>query len=269
MKTVRSDGPGRCVLGWGVAARLSASTEDLLQRLLRAMPTGFRATLGPGRGRRFAVRRVGRNLEFAVGGQIRFLGRTKRGFASAVADALETLASTDSRRFAFIHAGGVAIDGRAILLPGRSHSGKSTLVEAFLRRGALYLSDDMTPVDGRLRAHPFPRPLGIRPKAGGMPQRTPIARLGARPADRAIPVALVWCGSFDPLAARPTFKLRQGLAAFAELLPHAPGAQIRPEVVIPIFTRIAAHVPVYSGVRGEAGQMVDTILRRLDTLHRP
>ena len=42
----------------------------------------------------------------------------------------------------FVHAGVVAWKGHAIVIPGRSHSGKTTLVKAFLQAGATYYSDE-------------------------------------------------------------------------------------------------------------------------------
>ena len=42
----------------------------------------------------------------------------------------------------FVHAGVVAWRGSAILMPGRSFAGKTTLVRTFLEEGATYYSDD-------------------------------------------------------------------------------------------------------------------------------
>jgi serine kinase of HPr protein (carbohydrate metabolism regulator) len=56
-----------------------------------------------------------------------------------------------------IHASCVAIDGRAVLLLGRSGSGKSDLALRLIDRGAALVSDDYTLLqrrDGRLRASP-------------------------------------------------------------------------------------------------------------------
>jgi hypothetical protein len=41
-----------------------------------------------------------------------------------------------SRKFVFIHAGAVGWRRRAIVIPGRTFVGKSTLVEAMVREGA-------------------------------------------------------------------------------------------------------------------------------------
>ena len=63
-----------------------------------------------------------------------------------------------------IHATCVALNGRAILVGGRSGSGKSDLALRLIDRGATLVSDDytvVTPVDGRLLAS---APTNIRGK---------------------------------------------------------------------------------------------------------
>ncbi|KQR83903.1 HPr kinase/phosphorylase [Sphingomonas sp. Leaf343] len=56
-----------------------------------------------------------------------------------------------------LHATSVAIDGRAVLIEGRSGSGKSDLALRLIDRGAVLVSDDYTVLvrrDGRLMARP-------------------------------------------------------------------------------------------------------------------
>lgn len=68
------------------------------------------------------------------------------------------------QRFA-VHAGGVAIRGRAVLFPGVSGAGKSTLTLACVRAGWEFLGDDVVLIreveDGRLRVHAFPDELDL------------------------------------------------------------------------------------------------------------
>jgi hypothetical protein len=261
--------PCRSIRGWGVSARLIATSEELLNLGLLSLPRGFKAFRSRGSGPRFDLRARGPYVEFSENDQVRFVGRSRKALRMAVADAFETLASIHSRTFAFLHAGGVEVEGRVIVLPGRSHAGKSTLVAAFLDRGARYLSDDMIPIDRTLLAHPFPRPMGIRKQTGSSPQRTPIERMGGAHADRPLPLAMVWSGTYDPSRTRPTFNVRKGGRAFAELLAQSPGARVQPRVVVPILSEIARTVPVYTGVRGEAGEMVTAILARLQAGNLP
>jgi hypothetical protein len=66
-----------------------------------------------------------------------------------------------------LHAGGVVVDGRAVLVVGASGSGKSTLVAGLVQSGRAYLSDEAVGVraDGRVLGHP--KPLTV--KAGAWP----------------------------------------------------------------------------------------------------
>ena len=246
-----------------MSARLAASREVLLQAALRGLPPGFRVSRRPVSGPQFAFRTSGGAILTTREGRAINLGASRKQVTTYVESQLESLASTHSPKFAFLHAGCVEIDGRAILLPGRSCAGKSTLVAEFVKGGARYLSDDLVPIDARLRAHPFPRPLGIRPAHGGAATRTALKALGFEPAHRARPIALIWCGSFDTLAGPSTFAPQSAAQAFAALLAHAPGAQVRPEVIVPILAGIARTVPVFVGVRGEASEMVDAVRARL------
>jgi len=71
------------------------------------------------------------------------------------------IAETAHDRF-FVHAGVVGWNGRAIVIPGQSKIGKTTLVEEFLRIGATYYSDEFAVFDRRGYVHPFARPLRVR-----------------------------------------------------------------------------------------------------------
>ena len=73
------------------------------------------------------------------------------------------------RDFLFLHAGSVVHDGQALLLPGGTGSGKSSLVVALLQAGFDYLSDEhgaLDPVTGW--AYPLPKPAGLEPDALGL-----------------------------------------------------------------------------------------------------
>ncbi len=62
----------------------------------------------------------------------------------------------------YVHAGVVGLGGRALVVPGRSHAGKSTLIMALVQAGATYYSDEFAVIrpDGSLGA--FARPVQLR-----------------------------------------------------------------------------------------------------------
>ena len=60
-----------------------------------------------------------------------------------------------TRSLVFIHAGAVGWRGKAIVFPGNSFFGKTTLVAELVRRGAAYLSDEYAILDENGVVHPF------------------------------------------------------------------------------------------------------------------
>ena len=81
-----------------------------------------------------------------------------------------------------IHGAAVARDGRALVLAGESHAGKSTLAGWLTAHGWEFLTDEVALVEQRPDSswwvRPFPRPIGVRHPG-------PLdALLGGAPADR-------------------------------------------------------------------------------------
>jgi hypothetical protein len=115
----------------------------------------------------------------------------------------------------------------AIVLPGRSFAGKTTLTAALLRRGAEYYSDEYAVLDHGGRVHPFARPLRVRPPEGGPARWVSPASLGAR-----VGTAAIRWASSRPRASRgtatgPPSRCAPGRPALT-LLDNAPVARARP-----------------------------------------
>jgi hypothetical protein len=70
------------------------------------------------------------------------------------------------RDFLLLHAGAVVRNGRAILLPAKTTSGKSSLTVGLLRAGFSYLSDDIGGLDPvSMRVYPAPKRIKLIPDA--------------------------------------------------------------------------------------------------------
>ena len=110
---------------------------------------------------------------------------------------LQRFIASNARDRAFVHAGVVGWKGRAIVLPGRSFAGKSTLVKALLAEGATYYSDEYAALDRKGRVHPYSRRLSIR-RDGMEPARPQAADLGAEIGTRPIPVGLLVFSEYRP-----------------------------------------------------------------------
>jgi hypothetical protein len=62
----------------------------------------------------------------------------------------------------FVHAGVVGWKGKAVVFPGRSFKGKTTLVAELIKIGADYYSDEYAVIGSDGLVSPFPRDLSLR-----------------------------------------------------------------------------------------------------------
>ena len=90
---------------------------------------------------------------------------------------IQLMVSLEAPTKLFVHAGVVAWRDRAILIPGSSFSGKSTLVSELVRHGAVYYSDEYAVLDGRGRVHAYPRPLVMKNGKAGAATVKPRKKL--------------------------------------------------------------------------------------------
>ena len=167
-----------------------------------------------------------------------------------------------AHRKVFVHAGVVGWRGQAILIPGRTFTGKTTLVLELVRAGATYLSDEYAVLDPRGRVHPYPRKLWLREQSGLGFERTSIESLGGSSGLKPLPVGLVVVTRYKAGARWRPIPLTPGQGALA-LLNNAVSIQRQPALTFPILSRIATSAPILKGVRGEAKQVVDSILKTL------
>lgn len=161
-----------------------------------------------------------------------------------------------------LHAGVVLWNGRALLLPGASHAGKSSLVAELLRRGATYFSDEYALIDANGRVHPHPRPLLVR---NGGPEQYPMlageynAPVGDAPARIGWVIELQYRPE-ERFSAAPITQ-SEALLALLRNTPHA--LEETPDLVDTLRCAVT-EAACYSGCRGEAAQAVDEILRLIE-----
>jgi hypothetical protein len=166
-----------------------------------------------------------------------------------------------ARRRLFVHAGVVGWHGRAILIPGRSFSGKSTLVAALVRAGATYYSDEYAVIDGRGRVHPFPRPLALRELPDQPPTRYAVDALGGKAGTEPLPIGLVALTRHRPGARLGPRELSPGEAVLG-LLSNTVAARTEPERALRILAKVASTAHVIRGSRGEANEAAELILTK-------
>src|SRR6266850_3276816 len=163
----------------------------------------------------------------------------------------------------FVHAGVVAWKGKAIVIPGRSFSGKSTLVAEFIRAGATYYSDEYAVFDSRGRVHPFSKPLQLRENGKQTQSTINISEIGGHSGTRPLSVGMVLMTQFKDGARWRPRKLTPGRGVL-QLLFNTVSARRNPQKALETLERVAAQAEVLKGVRGHATEIVPVVLARLE-----
>lgn len=158
----------------------------------------------------------------------------------------------------FVHAGAVGHEGGAIVIPGLSFSGKTTLVAELVRAGATYYSDEFAVLDEEGFVHPYPKTLSIR--NGGYEQTEHAAETfgGTVGSEPLVPrlVVISWYerdGQWDPR------RLSPGEAALA-LMANTMASHDRPKETLAAITKAVRGAEVLEGRRGEAAAIVEGLL---------
>jgi GR25 family glycosyltransferase involved in LPS biosynthesis len=158
----------------------------------------------------------------------------------------------------FLHAGVIGWRGGAVLLPGRSLSGKTTLVAELVRAGATYYSDEYAVLDEEGRVHPYACRLGVR-LARGRHRRVAIESLGVVPGTERLPVRLVVLTSYRETGRWELRRLSPGQGVLS-LMTHALAARRIPATALSIIRRALQGVTVLEGERPEATSVAEAIL---------
>jgi hypothetical protein len=163
-----------------------------------------------------------------------------------------------------VHAGTVLLGGRALLLPGATHAGKSSLVAELLRNGATYFSDEYALLDSEGWVHPYPRPLLLR---NGCPDVLPVlaGECNASIGDGPAPIGWVLFLEYQSDCAWSVAPVPQSEAVLA-LLRNTPHAWADSPDLVGVFRRAVAGAGCYGGRRADA---VDAAARILDMVGRP
>jgi hypothetical protein len=167
----------------------------------------------------------------------------------------------------FIHAGVVGYEGRAIVVPGKSFSGKTTLVAELVRAGATYYSDEFAALDDAGLVHPYPKPLSMR--SGGLSQVDhAVEAIGGVAGAEPLPVGLVVVTIYSPEANWDPRRLSSGEAVLAVLANTVP-AQTRPEQAMSSIRKAVQGAVVLEGERGDAAALAPKLIAGLTDQPQP
>jgi len=169
--------------------------------------------------------------------------------------------------FAVVHAGVVAHGGRAIILPGPSRSGKSTLVAGMVGEGAHYFSDEYALIDADGLVHAYPRPLLLRDASGEDRPPRLATEMGGTVASEPLPVGLI-VGLRHVPAAAPSLRATSQAEGMLLLLRNTPQALVDQPWILTPLSRAVRGAACYVGLREEAGEATTAILQLASSVAR-
>ena len=167
----------------------------------------------------------------------------------------------------FVHAGVVGWNGRAVILPGRSFSGKTTLVAALIEAGATYLSDEYAVFDINGQVHPYAKRVSLRDKQGRPLERLSAEALGGQIETGPLPVGLLLYCRYEMGASWRPRALSAGRVLLA-LLDNTVSVRHQPQKTLETLREVVSAAPGFTSRRGDVRQIVAWLQTR-DTQSKP
>jgi len=250
---------------YGVGVAVGVSHAELLDELQPVLPPGRQPCAASEVDRRFAIKlEQSGTYAFEKDGRLRNNGLTLPLVLGLLDTELRLYIARKAPEAIFIHAGVVAHQGRTIIIPGMSFSGKTTLVAALVREGATYFSDEFAVLDDNGLVHPYAKTLSLR-DVNQVQIEHSVDSLGGVAAEEALPVGAIVATNYHPGAQwQPEIgSVTDGAMA---LLANAVPARERPEAVMRTVSRCAEGALVLKSARGEATAIAPKLLAELDRI---
>jgi hypothetical protein len=255
---------GLALKSYGVRIGIRSNDQDCLSRVCQHLPNNWALSSSAIVDRLYSISvpANGRGFNMLYGDHIRIArSRNREDVFGAFESDLRLFVAELAHNRVFVHAGVVGWKDRGIVIPGRSFSGKSTLVAELVKAGANYYSDEYAVLDSRGRVHPFLKPLEMREHGDTRQTKVEVNQLGGESGTKPLPVSLVVVSRFRQDAKWRPRKLSPGKGVL-ELLSNTVSARRKPEQAFAMLQQVAAKARVLKGVRGEAAEIVKTILEK-------
>ena len=250
--------------------RLGLTFDDpaLAPRMREILPPGWTPCKDDPSSTRFALRETGPDAyEVTISGAPA-VEHASLEVALALLDSQMRLSiAANAKDWLFVHAGVVTLESRALVIPGGTFTGKTTLVQALVHAGATYYSDEYAVLDAGGRVHPYPRPLSIRSGDASAARNRRADLIGTVAGDEHAEAAVVAVTRYRPGARWCPTRLTAGQGVLA-LLANTVPAQERPAEALRTLHRAAVGATVLEGDRGEAASVAAALLDELTALVR-
>jgi hypothetical protein len=248
---------------YGLDLRICTNSAELLERIEPLMPPGWERRPRSSTQHRVGLLEEDNDIYSIYSESICTHDAPGKEYALMMMEAqLSAHVSLEATEFVFVHAGVVADGDRAIVMPGASFAGKTTLVRALVEAGAVYYSDEFAVLDEAGRVHPYARPLSFRPPDDGLPVELQVDELGGVAGTGPLRVGLVIATSYVPGGEWQPRELSPGAGVLA-MLEHTVPAQVRPEQTMRVLRKAMEGAVALEGERDEADEFAGVLLETL------
>ncbi len=163
----------------------------------------------------------------------------------------------------FVHAGVVGYKGHALVIPGRSFQGKTTLTAELVRNGAEYYSDEYAVIDKKGFVHPFPRKLSMRYFGASREKEVTVEELGGTYGNDPLPVGMVLITAFSKGAIWDPKILSPG-NGIIEIVPHTIPIRQNAKFSLKVLDLVARRAIIVKSPRGDAKKFAKFLLAFFD-----
>lgn len=169
----------------------------------------------------------------------------------------------------FLHAGVIAWKDKAVVLPGQSLDGKTTLVLELVKKGAIYYSDEYAVLDEEGFVHPFPKMLSVRENADSFIQTDyPVEFFNGRAGTKRIPVEMILFAKFDNNFKQNKWKpkrLSNGQGVL-DIIPHTISIRNNTKFALKVLKKATDRAIIVKSKRGEAVEFADLLLKFVESV---
>ena len=250
----------------GVRTDTSDLSSTIKNELNKINPQGFELIADQRAEHLFEIKSKKNNFfEMTKGGELLWSqAGEKANFLSFLQSQIRlTIAEfADSR--VFLHAGAVGWKGRAILIPAKSFSGKTSLVAELVKRGALYYSDDFAVLDENGMLHPYHRPLSLRGVEDKYKQVDfPVEVLGGKAGYTPLPVGMIVITEYRESEKTPKIwkpEILSGGRGIMEIIAHTIPIRHQPKFSLEVLNKVGECAIICKSLRGDAKEFAEKLL---------
>ena len=181
-----------------------------------------------------------------------------------VGSRIRILVAEYAKEIVFVHAGVVTWNGKAIVIPGTSHSGKTTLVAELVKLGAVYFSDEYALFDADGMVLPFPRPLAVRDRNDpSLREDVHVGELGGQAGREPVRAELIYFGKYRPDAVWVPEFLSPGVGV-VELITHTIPMRVNSEFALVTLSNAVKDAVMVKTDRCRAELAAEKLLQIID-----